>query len=167
MRYFLLLVLLFAGACTAGVPSKSDSLPTLDPVDVVDLNIVTGQTVFVPAYAEIAAVSEERRLQLTVTLAIHNTDLSNPIVIRSVKYYDTNGNLLREFIQTPVSLNPMATVGFVVDTDEPDGGWGSNFLVEWGAEQPVYEPVIEAVMVSSRGVEGVSFISPGRVVSQH
>jgi hypothetical protein len=60
----------------------------------------------------------------------------------------------------------MATTGFVIESSDTTGGWGTNFLVEWGAETPVHEPVIEAIMISSRGTEGVSFISEGRVVSE-
>jgi hypothetical protein len=101
-----------------------------------------------------------------VTLAIHNTDVENQIIIQSVRYYDTDGNLVREFVQSPVSLDPMATTGFFVPSGDGDGGWGANFMVEWVAESPVYEPVIEAVMISSRWTDGITYVSPGRVVSQ-
>lgn len=148
------------------VPQQLRPVPTLPASQIVDLHIVTGQTVFVPAYSEIAWVSAENTLELTATLAIHNTDPDNTIIIKSVRYYDTGGALVREFIENPLQLSPLATTGFVVPAGGNTGGWGTNFLVEWGAETPVYEPVIEAVMVSQRGNEGVSFISPGRVVSE-
>ena len=38
--------------------------------------------------------------------------------------------------------------------------------VEWVAEEAVYEPVVEALMLNATGNQGVSFISVGRVVSQ-
>jgi hypothetical protein len=135
-------------------------------VNPASLQIVTGQQVFVPAYSEIALADAENTIDLTVTLAIHNTDLEQAIIIRSVRYYDTSGQLVEEFVQSPVSLAPLATTGFVVPAGTSPGGWGTNFIVEWGAESPVYEPVIEAVIVSRRGTEGISFISPGRVISE-
>lgn len=156
--------LLFAG-CGQAVAPAIPSAPTLSADQLVDLDIVTGQLVFVPAYSEIVSDSSPT-LRLATTLAIHNTDIDDPIIIQSVRYYDTDGDLLREFISSPVQLRPLATAGFFVPTDDTTGGWGANFLVEWVAEKPVYEPVIEAVMVSSRGTEGVSFISQGRVISE-
>jgi hypothetical protein len=135
-------------------------------VNAADLRIVTGQTVFVPAYAEIAWTNADTVIALTATLAIHNTDPNTPIIIRSVRYYDTNGTLVRDFITDPVQLGPLATSGYVVPADASGGGWGTNFLVEWGAESPVYEPVVEALMMSDRGSVSVSFISSGRVVAQ-
>ncbi len=157
--------LLVAG-CGSPAPQAVQSLPTLSPAEVNNLAIVMGQLVFVPAYSEIFYGVASQTLELTTTLAIHNTDLENPIIVRSVRYYDTDGDLVREYIEQPVQLDPMATIGFVVEARDTRGGWGANFLVEWGAEIPVHEPVIEAIMVSSRGTEGVSFISLGRVVSE-
>jgi hypothetical protein len=158
---FTLIVLALVGCQPAAAPTIQP-LATVPAERAAALRIVTGQTVFVPAYSEIVAVKPA--LQLYVTLAVHNTDLRHPIIIKSVRYYNTSGDLVRDFVQSPTQLNPMATTGFTIDDDS--GGWGANFLVEWGAEEPVYEPVIEAIMVSRRGTEGVSFISLGRVVSE-
>lgn len=163
-------VVMLAGilsGCGAASPSNQtiQTLPTLSPTEIVDLNIVTGQLVFVPAYSEVISISGPP-LKLSATLAIHNTDPNNTIIVKSVRYYNTDGDLVREFIDSPTQLKPLATTGFVIRSEEGEGGWGANFLVEWGAEIPVYEPVIEAIMVSSRGTEGVSFISVGRVVSE-
>lgn len=157
---------LLLASCAPSSQTQLQPPPTLSANEIVDLNIVTGQTVFVPAYSEIFFGSESETLDLTTTLAIHNTDPENAIIINSVRYYNTEGELVRDFIDAPVQLNPLATTGFVIAAWEEAGGWGANFLVEWGAETPVYEPVVEAVMVSSRGNEGVSFISEGRVISE-
>lgn len=138
----------------------------VQPVNARELQIVTGQTVYVPAYSEIFVHSADQTSKLTVTLAIHNSDTDTPIIIRSVRYFDTGGKLVRDYIDEPVSVPPLATAGFVVEEGDTSGGWGANFLVEWGAEEPVYEPVIEAVMISTSSAVGLSMISPGRVVSQ-
>lgn len=50
--------------------------------------------------------------------------------------------------------------------DDSRGGAGANFLVDWGAEQPISEPVVEAVMIGTASQQGISFISPGRVVGR-
>jgi hypothetical protein len=158
---------LLAVGCETVAPQAAAPHPTLSPDEVGDLHIVTGQLVFVPAYSEIFYGGSEQTLPLATTLAIHNTDTDASIIIRSVQYFDTEGNLVRELAEQPIQLGPMATGGFVIDESDLSGGWGANFLVEWVAEEPVYEPVVEAIMVSRRGTEGVSFISPGRVISEH
>ena len=135
------------------------------PVHTTDLRLVKGQTVYVPAYSEIFA-DRDRLLRLTVTLAIHNSDPNHGIVLRAVRYYDTNGELVTDYLDAPVEVGPMATAGYVVEKEDVRGGWGANFVVEWGAEQEVYEPVIEAVMIGADFGHVVSLISPGKVVSQ-
>ncbi|MFN8371817.1 MAG: DUF3124 domain-containing protein [Anaerolineae bacterium] len=162
----LLMTAMLASGCSEASTQSPSTPPTLSANDVAVLHIVTGQTVFVPAYSEIFYGGEGQLLELTTTLAIHNTDLEHEIIVRSVRYYDTDGTLVREYIESPLALSPMATTGFVVEAQNTSGGWGANFMVEWGAEAPVYQPVIEAVMISNRGTEGVSFISEGRVVSE-
>jgi hypothetical protein len=138
----------------------------LQPVADRTLHIVTGQTIFVPAYSEIFFGSSNQTMDLTVTLAIHNTDFDNPIIIQSVNFYDTNGLLVQDYVVEAQELAPLATIGFVVPDSDTSGGWGSNFIVEWGAEQAVHEPVIEAIMVSSQGTHGISIISEGRILSE-
>jgi len=159
-------LLVGVAGCQSVATEASQPVPTLSTVDIADLQIVSGQTVFVPAYPEIFYDDSTRTIALTTTLAIHNTDPDHEIVIRSVRYYDTDGALVREFVESPVGLNPLATTGFVVPADDSVGGWGANFLVEWGAESPVYEPVIEAIMINTSGALGLSFVSEGRVVSE-
>ena len=103
---------------------------------------------------------------MAVTLAIHNTDSENPITINSVRYYDTDGNLVTEYVEEAVELNPWATTGFLVTSTDESGGVGANFIVDWEAETPVSEPDIEAVMISTAGTQGLGFTGPGRVISQ-
>ena len=49
-----------------------------------DLRIVTGQTIYVPAYSEVLLGQNTRTHELVVTLAVHNTDLDAPIILQSV-----------------------------------------------------------------------------------
>lgn len=168
-RYAVLFVILFAGLL-AGCKDTSETQPLTtrqhQPVRAADLRIVTGQTVYVPAYSEVIYGRPDLNMELAVTLAVHNTDLDTPIIIQSVRYYDTDGNLIRDYVTEPVEVSPLATTGFLVQDTDRSGGWGANFIVEWGAEEPVYEPIVEAIMVSTRGTQGISMISLGRVISQ-
>ncbi|MCG3209333.1 MAG: hypothetical protein FOGNACKC_02954 [Anaerolineae bacterium] len=175
MKYGLLslmLALTVAGtaACSSqqtqpGAPAGRAAGP-VQPARPEDLRLTTGQVIFVPAYSEIFYLDQDKTLNLAITLAIHNTDLASSIIIKSVRYYDTNGNLVEEFIKNPIKLGPMGTTGFVLNQNDDRGGVGANFIVEWGAEKKVYEPVVEAVMVSTSGAQGISLLSTGRVISQ-
>lgn len=105
-------------------------------------------------------------MNLSATLSIRNTDLTNSIIITSVRYYDTDGQLIRQDVERPVSLKPLASTSFFVAAYDTSGGAGANFIVEWVAEKTVSEPVIEAVMISTSSSQGISFVSPGKVVQQ-
>jgi hypothetical protein len=164
------LLIVMAVLLLTGCDTSSEPVPlttgSFQPVTGRDLRVVTGQMVYVPAYSEVFYGRAGLNFKLAVTLAIHNTDLDAPIIIQSVRYYDTDGNLVRDYINDPVELPPLATTGFLVQDSDLSGGWGANFIVEWGAEEPVYEPIIEAIMVSTRDTQGISMISLGRVISQ-
>ena len=127
-----------------------------------ELDIVTGQTVFVPAYSELRRGRDSVGLHTSV--AIHNSDQDQPIIIESVQYFDTDGDLVREYIDEPIALGPVGTLIFTAAATERGAGAGANFIVRWGAETAVREPVVEAVMVGTSGA--YSLLSPGRVVSE-
>ncbi len=163
----LILATMLLSACTS--PNAEQTVtppPEGEAVDIQDLDITTGQTIFVPAYSEVHFAGQGKTLELAVTLSIHNTDFTHPIIITSVRYYDTNGQMIREYLPQPQVLGPMASADFFVDAGEQTGGVGTNFIVEWVVEQPVYEPVVEALMLSVESAQGLSFTSPGRVIKQ-
>ena len=60
----------------------------------------------------------------------------------------------------------MASTHFFVSQADTRGGVGGNFIVQWAANKLVNEPVIEAVMAGSTGTQGMSFVSPGRVIER-
>ena len=79
-----------------------------------DLALVTGQSVYVPAYSDIFFADTERTWDLAVTLAIHNTDAENPLTITSVRYYDTDGNLIKEYLDAPIKLKTLASTRYII-----------------------------------------------------
>jgi len=84
-----------------------------------------------------------------------------------VRYYDSDGKLIRQDIKSPVELNPLASTDFFIAADDTSGGSGANFIVEWVAEKTVYEPLIEAVMISTSSSQGISFVSRAKILKQH
>lgn len=121
-----------------------------------------GQLVYVPVYSQIYYRDARRVIGLAVTLSVRNTDPERAIDITQVRYYDSAGRLLHSYVRQPVRLGPMASKEYVLGERDARGGAGANFLVEWTAAEPVTEPVVEAVMVSTYSGQGISFTSTGR-----
>jgi hypothetical protein len=164
-----IMALLLAAFCLFGCSQQEEEVPSTEALEeetvfIHDMTITTGQTVFVPAYSEVHYAGKDRTMKLAVTLTIHNTDFTHPIFVTSVRYYNTKGKMVKEYRKKPQRLGPMAAADFFVDTGEQTGGVGTHFIVEWVAEQPVYEPVIETLMLSNSGTQGLSFTSSGRVI---
>lgn len=162
---FLILVLLLTGCDqppTAIAPNANTKLKTVTLDNSV--NIVAGQTVYVPIYSEIYMWERQRTMDLTATLSIRNTDMARPLIIASVKYYDTDGQLVRNYLEQPSELNPLAATSFVVNQEDRSGGVGASFIVEWVAQQSISPPVIESIMINTSGNQGLSFISSGRIL---
>lgn len=103
-------------------------------------------------------------MDLTATLSIRNTDLNNPIIIASVNYYDSNGKIVRKYLNKAVELGSLSAIDFVVNQEDTAGGVGAAFLVDWVTQKPVSDPVIEAVMINAGGNQGVSLLTSGRVI---
>jgi hypothetical protein len=124
---------------------------------------VAGQEIYVPAYSHVYH-EDGKPLLLTITLSVRNTDPQHEIVIQSVRYFDTQGNEVRSFLDAARKLGPLATAEFLVERREKSGGSGANFLVRWSAPVQSTPPIVEAVMVDT--TRGVSFVRHGTVISE-
>jgi len=160
----LLLSATVSSACESGV-SSPPMAPDLTVVELDEtLEIATGQLLYVPVYAYIFMVSEGRTINLTTTLSIRNTSREQPMILTSVNYYDSQGNLVTNYLENPIELGPLASTEFVIPQDDVTGGIGASFLVEWIAQAEISDPVVEAVMINTQGNQGLSFVSPARVL---
>jgi len=151
--YFVLLILL-AGILTPPASSAED------------IRLSTGQTVYVPIYSHIYSGVKGRPFDLAATLSIRNTDPKYPISIDSVKYYDTEGKLVKEYLNEPVRLNVLASTRYIIAEGEKAGGSGANFMVIWKSDKPVNPPIIEGVMIGTHSGQGISFVSRGQVIRE-
>jgi hypothetical protein len=120
------------------------------------------RTVYVPAYPAIRIMSGRSRVDLATTLSIHNTSRDKPLLLERVDYHDTNGDIIQSYLEEPVALKPLGTIEMFVAGEDRRGGTGANFVVNWAADGPISEPVIEAVMIGTQGNATYSFLSPGR-----
>lgn len=130
-----------------------------------EIKITDGQTIYVPAYSHIYSRGGEPHL-LEVTLSIRNTDPKRGIRLREVRYYDTQGTLVKNYLDGILELRPLETVEFLVEKQDTQGGSGANFIIIWDASKPVYEPIVEAVMIGLTKEHSISFISPSRPLAE-
>jgi hypothetical protein len=128
--------------------------------------VVVSGSLYVPVYSHIYYRDEHRFVNLAITLSVRNTDADQAIAVRSVRYYDTDGALVRTYVSEPARLGPMATREFIVQEEDSSGGSGANFVVDWSAAQSVSDPVVEAVMIGTTGGQGISFTSAGRTLER-
>ncbi|MGF2034656.1 MAG: DUF3124 domain-containing protein [Nostoc sp. CmiVER01] len=171
-RYiYLAIAVVFLASCQSPeIPSKSqpDAIPATPSQQIVTLDknfkIASGQTVYVPVYSHIYHHNRQEIFELAVTLSIRNTDLTNPIVITSVRYYNSEGKLVKEYLDRPIQLDALASTDFFINRNDTTGGLGANFIVEWVAQTEISEPIVEAVMIGTDFQQGISFISPGRAI---
>lgn len=128
------------------------------------IKLSKGQLVYVPAYSHIYSGNKERPFLLTVTLSIRNIDTMHKINITAVDYYETQGKLLKKYIENPITLNPLESLRYVIPEKDKSGGSGANFIVEWNSNEPINQPIIESVMIGTQSSQGVSFTSRGQAI---
>lgn len=119
-------------------------------------------TVYVPAYSSIYHSDLKWEFNLSITLSIHNVDLKNKIIITSIRYYNTSGKLIHNYIEgKQLSLKPLETFNLGIKETDTRGGIGANFIITWHSYSKVNKPVIETIMISTSGQQGLSFSSRG------
>ena len=166
----LLLLIVFLGN---KVDTLEDHLAYKEPVavggsvqgGVYGIQIVSGQTVYVPVYSHIYADGGKPQL-LETTLSIRNLDPEVSISIKAVDYFDTGGHLVKRYLGKVLTLGPLETTSILVEKTDTRGGSGANFIIVWDSAEPVYEPLIEAVMVGLDNGKSFAFTSPGRALVQ-
>ena len=131
-----------------------------------DIRLSKGQTVYVPIYSHIYSGVKGRPFDLAATLSIRNTNPQNSITLVTVKYYDSEGRLVEDYLKKPKLLKALVSTRYIITEDDKSGGSGANFIVVWKTEQKVNPPIIEAVMIGTHSGQGISFLSRGQVIKE-
>jgi len=103
---------------------------------------------------------------LSITLSVRNTDTKGAITVEAVNYHDTQGSLIKKYLDEPLQLNPLQSERFIVPQKDNRGGSGATFIVIWKSENPVNPPVVESIMIGTQSQLGISFTSRGVAVEQ-
>jgi hypothetical protein len=130
-----------------------------------EVRLALTQVLYAPVYSSILTGTGVPPQELAATLAIRNIDPSHPIFVTAVEYYDNDGKLIETYIDGVHGLKPMASASLVVNVNDTRGGVGANFLVKWGAEALVSDPIVETIMMGSSGTHAFAFSSPAKVIS--
>ncbi len=130
-------------------------------------NKVQNNTVYVPAYSSVYHSDLKREINLSVTLSIHNIDMKNRITIDSIDYYNTSGKIIYSYIKDKkIILQPLETYSLGIKETDNSGGIGANFIIKWSAQSKANQPIIETIMISTKGQQGISFTSRGVAVDE-
>ncbi len=125
-----------------------------------------GQRVYVPAYSHILIGDRSTPFNLAATLSVRNTDPANAVTVTAIDYYDGSGRPVKRHLERPHVLRPLAATEVFVPEGDTSGGFGASFLVTWTAEAAATPPVIECLLIGARSGQGISILSPGRVIEQ-
>jgi len=158
-----ILLLTFLASCIESSPNTN-----IDGVDIIESNLAYTDesdqayqdTVYVPVYSDIYSVHRDKSLLLTATLSIRSTSLRDTTYINEIHYYNTNGDLVRSYIDNTLILSPMQSIDYVIERDDVEGGSGANFLISWGGDLDT-RPIFQAVMIGTIGQHGLSFVTEG------
>ncbi len=121
--------------------------------------------IYIPIYSNIYRGTRSERTMLTATLSIRNTSEKDSLFVHRVDYFNTEGNLVRRYLNKDIYLDPMETIDYVIEERDTLGGSGANFIVEWYGKKHL-TPVIQAVMVGGLANRVFSFTTEGTPVSE-
>lgn len=149
------------------IPPRSYQAPDLSQYPAPDFDSAkysSRGSMYVPSYSHIYYHGGSP-LQLESTLSIRNIDTDQPIYLETVSYYDTDGELVKSYLDQRIKLKPLQTIDFLVEERDSTGGSGANFIVNWNAEDSADQPVMEAVMVGASGSRAIAFSRTGVVTT--
>lgn len=139
-------------------PDFSNRTTTINPTD----STLTLGSTYLSVYSDIYSYSEKTRHNLTATISLRNLNEREDFVVTRADYFDTAGNSLKQYVQQPIRIKPLETINLIIDENDEAGGTGANFIFDWAINKGSPEPLFEAVMISTKGQQGLSFVTTGQ-----
>lgn len=137
-----------------------------------DGNLSAGQTLYLPVYSHIwhgdRVVNKRYPLKtpVSVLVSIRNTNLKTPVRLYSARYFNTTGKLLKQFVASPVMIEPMGTHELFIEKQETQGGSGANLVIQWDAETAVNAPIVEAIHAEIKGHSTFTFVIRAQPINE-
>lgn len=130
-------------------------------IKITNPDSLTNGSSYLSVYSDIYDMNENTRNLLTATVSIRNINSHDTVFIKKADYFDTEGNLIRSYIEQPIFVKPLETLEIVIHRADESGGSGANFIFEWAKKNNSNEPHFEAVMIWTTGTQGISFTTTG------
>lgn len=164
IRYLAIIAFLLFSGC-----DSNEKISSIDPTNwnkrTADLttkdSLEYGKS-YLSVYSQIYSITEHRTHNLTSIISMRNMSESDTIYIVRAEYFDTFGQSVRKYFDTPIYLAPLETTEIIIDEIDTSGGTGSNFIFEWKIPESSPEPLFEGVMTSTLGQQGLSFITQAK-----
>ncbi|MCB9187663.1 MAG: DUF3124 domain-containing protein [Flavobacteriales bacterium] len=129
-------------------------------IEISDSLYLSGQS-YLSIYSHIYSQTEHITHDLTVTVSIRNPNINDSIFVKKANYYNTQGDLIRQYIDELIYVAPLETLEIVIDQSDNSGGSGANFIFDWTIKEDDIPPIFEAIMISTYGQQGLSFSTQG------
>lgn len=144
-------------------PVHSTAAERMQPATNDPSESAASGTIYVPVYSTLylGVANRTNKVDLAATVSVRNVSAIHPITLEWVRYYDSLGQQVRDYLDKPSTLPPLGSVEFVIQRSDTTGGAGANFLIRWHSEVAVDEPLTEAIMLGQSGNAGISFSSRG------
>jgi hypothetical protein len=163
LSFAALIVINFFSSCNEKKADSITQYPT-EQYEYASLDTAKAKvhaTVYVPVYSHAYIVSGKHPTDFAVTLSIRSTDFRDSIFVSNVDYYNSNGELLKKYIDKVLLLKPMHSSEFIVEQSDRTGGAGAYFIINWSSKNGVGEPLVQAIMISTMKDLGLSFKTDG------
>jgi len=130
---------------------------------VIPDSLQAGRT-FLSVYTQIYVRNSEQVSDLAATISLHNPNMRDEVYIEKATFFNTNGESIRSYIDKPIFIKPMETVQIIIDGIDNEGGTGANFIFDWKTNKN--PPIFEAIMITTYGQQGISFVTEGKQVKR-
>lgn len=169
-KALLCLIFILIVSCNRENPNRSSNekieIRTLDSnLGILEDATFVHQKIYVPIYSDIYQKSRSERTLLTATLSIRNTSEFDSIFLSRVDYFNTEGDLVNKYLDSPIYLKPMETIDYVIEERDTSGGSGANFILEWHGKSHL-NPIFQAIMIGGLGNKVFSFTTEGKLIEE-
>jgi hypothetical protein len=115
---------------------------------------------YLPAYSSAAISGGKKTIPLTITVSFRNTDPNSSITVTRVAYYDSDGALVKDYLEQSQVVQKLSSVEFIVPERDLTGGTSASFVIDYFLDsKEMNGPVINGVHINSNS--GISFITEG------
>lgn len=126
-------------------------------------SLKAGKT-YLSVYSQVYSQTEHTTHNLTATISMRNTSSTDTLYILHAEYFDTAGKSIRNYTKDKIFVAPMESIAIVIEEDNREGGTGGNFIFDWKINKETSEPIFEGVFISTKGQQGLSFVSQGKTI---